>query len=159
MFFYKFTNGARRVLSRANQAAHSRNNERIGTEHILQGLAEEESGKAFQALKNLNISLENIVHAINKVTRMECETMPSKTIKLPQTRRARRVVKNAIAESRKYKSRIVGTEHMLLGLLNIPESSAVRVLESMGFTSDQVRQEVFNLHASIDKSLNRISGL
>lgn len=142
MLFYRFTNEARRVLSRANQAAYSRNQERIGTEYILQGLVEEESGKAFEILKALNISVENVIPAIDKLTQISGVIKPSKRLMLPQTRRARKLVMNAIRESRNYKPRVVGTEHLLLGLLNIPDSTAVQVLESIGFSSDRIRQQV-----------------
>ena len=151
MFFYKFTAEARRVLSRANQVAHSRCHARIGTVHILQGLAEEESGKAFQAFRNLKISTENIMPAIDEVVKTAGVAPTSNKLNLPQTRNARKVIKNAIVESRKYKAKTVGTEHILFGLLNMPDSSAVKVLEAMGFTSDQVWQEVITLQANTNK--------
>jgi ATP-dependent Clp protease ATP-binding subunit ClpC len=142
MIFYRFTKDAVRVMSRANQAAYSRNQKRIGTEHILQGLVEEESGKAFEILTTLNIFIDNVIPAIDKLTQTSSVIKPPKWFMLPQTQRARKLVMNAITESRNYKPRIVGTEHLLLGLLNIPDSTAVQVLESIGFSIERIRQQV-----------------
>jgi ATP-dependent Clp protease ATP-binding subunit ClpA len=58
------------------------------------------------------------------------------------TNNARRVVVLSQEEARLLNHNYIGTEHILLGLLGMPESIAGTVLESFGITRDGVRAEV-----------------
>jgi ATP-dependent Clp protease ATP-binding subunit ClpC len=58
------------------------------------------------------------------------------------TNSARRVVVLSQEEARLLNHNYIGTEHILLGLLGMPESIAGTVLESFGITRDGVRVEV-----------------
>ena len=58
------------------------------------------------------------------------------------TNNARRVVVLSQEEARLLNHNYIGTEHILLGLLGMPESIAGTVLESFGITRDGVRVEV-----------------
>lgn len=145
MIFYRFTNSARRAMSRAILVAQKYGHKRIGTEHILHGLSEEENSKASNILANLRIKTINICSAIEKLSPVNGAAIPTHKPKLPQTRRAKKVIKNAIKESRRCKSKIVGTEQILLGILRDPESSAFHILASAGISPDQIRNEAANL--------------
>lgn len=141
MIFYRFTDSARRTMSRANLVARKYGHKCIGTEHILLGLSEEEHSQAFNILAKLKITTSNLRSAIEKFTPVNSAAVPTHKLKLPQTRRAKKVIKNAIKESRRYKSKIVGTEQILLGILRDPESCAFHILASVGISPDQVRKE------------------
>lgn len=117
MIFYRFTESARRIMSRANIAAQKYGHKCIGTEHILQGLSEEENSQAFNILANLKINTSIIRSAIEKLTPSNNAAVPIHKRKLPQTRKAKKVIKNAIKESRRCKFKIVGTEQILLAIL------------------------------------------
>lgn len=58
------------------------------------------------------------------------------------TERARRVVALAQDEARSHRHDYIGTEHILLGLLDVGEGVAAQVLDSLGIGLDAVRQEV-----------------
>ena len=58
------------------------------------------------------------------------------------TDRARRVVALAQDEARNHRNNSIGTEHILLGLIDAGEGVAARVLESMEISLEAVRQEV-----------------
>jgi ATP-dependent Clp protease ATP-binding subunit ClpC len=58
------------------------------------------------------------------------------------TERARQVVVLAADESRRLQHNYIGTEHLLLGLLLEEEGIAARVLERLGITADEVRDEI-----------------
>lgn len=61
------------------------------------------------------------------------------------TERARRVVVLAQEESRELKHGLIGTEHILLGLLREEEAVAARVLESLDVSVERVRREVVRI--------------
>jgi ATP-dependent Clp protease ATP-binding subunit ClpC len=56
--------------------------------------------------------------------------------------RARRVVVRAQEEARMLNHDYIGTEHILLGLIDVGEGVAAKALESLGISLDAVRQQV-----------------
>ena len=56
--------------------------------------------------------------------------------------RARRVVVRAQEEARMLNHDYIGTEHILLGLIDVGEGIAAKALESLGISLDAVRQQV-----------------
>ncbi len=61
------------------------------------------------------------------------------------TERAQRVIVLAQEEAKKRKESVVGTEHLLLGLLREGEGVAVKVLEALGIDLERARAEVERL--------------
>ena len=58
------------------------------------------------------------------------------------TGRAVHVLRQAAHHARRRKHRLVGTEHLLLGLLDEPEGVGYRTIETLGSTSGEVRQKL-----------------
>jgi ATP-dependent Clp protease ATP-binding subunit ClpC len=58
------------------------------------------------------------------------------------TKRARRVLTTAQEEARRLNHRYIGTEHILLGVVAEEGGVALRVLESLGISAEQVRSAV-----------------
>ena len=58
------------------------------------------------------------------------------------TDKARRVIVMAQEEARALEHNYIGTEHLLLGLLDIDDAIAAKVLSSLGVDSDRTRAEV-----------------
>jgi ATP-dependent Clp protease ATP-binding subunit ClpC len=71
------------------------------------------------------------------------------------TERARLLVVNAQEEARRLDHDYVGTEHLLLGLTDVGEGLAVKALESLGISSETIRQRV---EASVDRGEQTPSG-
>ena len=65
--FDRFTDRARKVMGLARQEAQRLNHEYIGTEHILLGLVQEESGVAANVLKNMDVDLKKIRIEVEKL--------------------------------------------------------------------------------------------
>jgi ATP-dependent Clp protease ATP-binding subunit ClpC len=64
---------------------------------------------------------------------------------LPYTSRAKKVLEFAVAEARELSHSYVGTEHLLLGLLREEKGVAAQVLESLGVTLEQARDQTLKL--------------
>jgi ATP-dependent Clp protease ATP-binding subunit ClpC len=71
------------------------------------------------------------------------------------TERARQVLVIAQDEARRLRHNYIGTEHILLGLLGEEEGLAARVLESLGFTLEDVRAEVARIVGQGDEVTTR----
>jgi len=138
----KFTKRAKQVLQLATDEAHSFNHPYVGTEHILLGLIRESEGIAARVLEDLGIKLvqarsavEFIVGAGEGIHQTEQEL----------TARAKKVIEYAIEEARRLNHHYIGTEHLLLGLVRNGEGVATGVLDIMGVSLDQVRNQVMRV--------------
>ena len=146
--YERFTDRARKCLQLANHEAQRLNHEYIGTEHILLGLVKEGSGVASTVLKNLGIDLRKIKLEVEKLIQSGPDMVTMG--KMPQTPRAKKVIENAIVEARNLNHNWVGTEHLLLGLLDEFDGLAGNVLRSFGIGPGAVRQSVIDLYANQD---------
>ncbi len=77
------------------------------------------------------------------------------------TQRARRVLSLAHAEAERARQNSIGTEHLLLGLMDEEGGVAGRVLRELGMTSDRVRevvQRISGISANFDPNRIELSG-
>jgi ATP-dependent Clp protease ATP-binding subunit ClpC len=138
--FERFSEGARRVLTRAQGEAQRLGHSYIDTEHILLGIAGEESGIAAKVLSNLGISMSKIQAAVEFVIGKGERRATSGDVDLAP--RAKRAIEFAVDEARRLNSSYIGVEHLLLGLMRESEGVAFSVLESFGITLERTRDEV-----------------
>ncbi len=138
--FERFSEGARRVLTRAQGEAQRLGHSYIDTEHILLGIAGEESGVAAKVLGNLGMSMSKIQAAVEFVIGKGERRATSGDVDL--ARRAKRAIEFAVDEARRLNSNYIGVEHLLLGLLRENEGVAFSVLEGLGITLERTREEV-----------------
>ena len=128
------------MLTRAQGEAKRLGHSYIDTEHILLGIAGEESGIAAKVLNNLGISMSKIQAAVEFVIGKGESRATSGEVDLAP--RAKRAIEFAVDEARRLNSSYIGVEHLLLGLLRESEGVAFSVLESFGITSERTRDEV-----------------
>jgi ATP-dependent Clp protease ATP-binding subunit ClpC len=140
--FEKFSERARRALTRAQEEAQRFGHNYIDTEHILLGLIAEEDSVASKVLANLGV-LPNKIRAAVEFVVGRGERSAIGEVGL--TPRAKRVIELAVDEARRLSHSYIGTEHLLLGLLRDREGAAVGVLESFGVTFDKAQSEINNV--------------
>jgi ATP-dependent Clp protease ATP-binding subunit ClpC len=141
--FEKFTDRAKKVISIARQEASRLNSEFIGTEHILLGIISEGGGVAAKVIKALSIDLKKIRQEIEKL--IVPAANPSTLGQLPFSPRAKRVIELSTDIANQLGHEVVGTEHILLGLLKEEEGIAAQVLDNLGFKLDQVQEMVLEI--------------
>ena len=74
------------------------------------------------------------------------------------TENARRALAGAQDEAKNLGHNYVGTEHLLYGIVSVGDSGATRLLESMGVSADDVRQQVVRLVGKGDYQFNELFG-
>ncbi|MBQ1985417.1 MAG: ATP-dependent Clp protease ATP-binding subunit, partial [Clostridia bacterium] len=123
-------------ISKAQEMGHGY----IGSEHVLYGLLAEGSGVAFHVLKKLNIELEKY----EALMREKLGVGANKTELGPNafTPRTKRILQMAKLAASKLQSKYVGTEHLLIAIIEDGESFAVRFLQMLGTDSQRVVQEL-----------------
>jgi ATP-dependent Clp protease ATP-binding subunit ClpC len=133
----RFTQRARRVLSLAHQEAERMRQNYIGTEHLLLGLMKEEGGVAGRVLRELGLDAVRMEEVIIRITGAGQYT----TAKLDLSPGVQRALENAVEEARKMGHHYIGTEHLLLGLVQLGEGVALDVLRKMGVSAEQIRRQ------------------
>lgn len=137
--FDRFNDRAKRVIALGQNEAIRMNHNYIGTEHLLLGLVCDGEGVGGRVLDSLGVSISKARTAVEAlVGRGPSTTSPSEITLAPETKQ---IISNAIEESRKLGHSHVGTEHLLLGIVRQGESTAAKVLASLGVELEKVRHE------------------
>jgi ATP-dependent Clp protease ATP-binding subunit ClpC len=137
--FERFTEKAIKVVMLAQEESRRLGHNFVGTEQILLGLIGEGAGVATKVLKSMGVNLKD--------ARMEVERIIGRgsgfvAVEIPFTPRAKRVLEMAIEEARDLGHSYIGTEHILLALLEEEDGVATRVLENLGVDLSKVRSEI-----------------
>lgn len=142
--FERFTERAKKVINPlAKEEARRLNHNFIGTEHLLLGLIREGGGVAVAVLESLGVDLESVRIEVENLTTPSSDTL---TIGDPQfTPSAKKVLELAAEESQKLGHNYIGTEHLLLGIIQEGEGVAARALENLGVSYEKSRDMVINL--------------
>lgn len=150
-----FSSRVQMVIQFSREEALRLGHDYIGTEHLLLGLIREGEGIAVEILRNLGCDLDEIKRSVEDSVKPSGETMTIGNI--PFTKRAEKILKMAYVEAEKYKSDIIGTEHLLLALVKEKDGVAAQVLFSFDVTYDTVREELENILRGAPSSRESVS--
>jgi ATP-dependent Clp protease ATP-binding subunit ClpC len=137
--FERFTGRARRVVVIAQERARALKHHYIGTEHVLLGLVDEEEGLAAKVITMLGGSRDAVIQAVNAAVTAGSDE-PSGHI--PFTPQAKKVLDESLVVALDLGHNYIGTEHILLGLLRVPDGLAAQVLSGLGIEYEQARATV-----------------
>jgi ATP-dependent Clp protease ATP-binding subunit ClpC len=137
--FERFTDQSRRAVVLAQEEARRLNHDHIGTEHVLAGLIREERGAAARTLEASGITLDAVRAQIVALTGPGQEP-PREHISF--TPRAKKGFELALREATGHGRHIIGTGHLLLGLIGQDDCAAVQVLGALGADLGPLRARV-----------------
>ena len=131
-------------MSLAHKEAAMNHTIQIGSEHLLLGLIQVQGSTAGKVLENLEVSADR-VRELN--ASMEPDEAPIEIRHQQETLSpdVQEILRRSVQLAASSRDNYVSTEHLLLGLIEIPESRAVRILDRMGVTGDRIRQELRSL--------------
>ena len=161
--FNRFTDKSRKSVQAAFEEARMLGHDSVGDEDLLLGILRAEEGVAAEALSSLGVTLED--------AREESEEMLSDALssigisleeirreagdafemripthrRLPLSPRAKNVLVGARKEMRRLGDNYLGTDHVLLGILHTEDGTAVRILVSMGVSTEALEDRLFKL--------------
>ncbi len=146
----RFTRKAQKALTLSMQIASELGHTYIGSEHLLLALLGEDSGVAAHYLTEKGANAEAIRDA---VVRISGEGSPGTVSASDITPRTKNIIENSLAQSQRYGQSYIGTEHLLLSLLEERDCVAVRILESLGVSVNDLRQDLISfLNSSVGES-------
>ena len=126
---------ARAALNRAGEEARALGHDHVGTEHALLALVSAERGVAAEVLRRFGVTRERVL-ATSCMTAGAGERPPSDC--LPAMPR----FKQALEHSRRIADglgvQVADTEHLLAGILAVPDSMAVEILRRANASPDAV---------------------
>ncbi len=140
----RFTERASGAIAAARDAAASLGHSYIGTEHLLLGIAAETEGLGARLLSGQGLDMASL-------TRLVAAEMGSGAPGAPEqglTSNAAAAIERAAEEARRHGQGYVGTEHLLLGVLRLPDCAAVRLLNASGRAPDTIYTEILDLFGS-----------
>jgi ATP-dependent Clp protease ATP-binding subunit ClpC len=140
--FERFTERARQVVVLAQDEARRLTHNYIGTEHLLLGLLREEEGIAARVLEGLDITADEVRQQVARVVG-QGEDVTSGQI--PFTPRAKHALEGSLREALALNHKYIGTEHLLLGVVNETNGVAARILEELGASAERIREELYQM--------------
>ena len=128
-FSDRCSEGAKKALALAQDAARSMGHNYVGSEHLLLGLINEGEGAAARALAAFNITADGVLE------RSEQLVGPGDyhfTDSFGYTPRTKKILELSLYEAKAMKASYISTEHILLAILRERDSVAVRIIEDLG---------------------------
>ena len=147
--FKGFTSKANNALNLAMQSAGAMGHTYIGTEHILLGLAKEGSGVAATALRNAGLKTDELEKRIKEASGY---SRPRTLTPSDFTPRAKRVMQNAVIIASRSGSSYVGTEHLLLSIIQEDDSYAYNFLSELNVNMNTVMDSAEEIVGESDGS-------
>ena len=135
-----YTKNAQEALRKAKNASKKANQNYIGTEHLILGLAQEPEGVASRILQENGVTPQQLEEMIAQLN-----IHPGSLALLDHegySPRCQKVLNMARAEAEKYRSDKIGTEHILLAVILERDNVAVKILEAAGTNLSKIYFEL-----------------
>ena len=152
-----YTTQAQEVLKLAAESAKLMQHPYIGTEHLLIGLSKIYSGVAGQVLDMNGVKEEDMLKIMNElVTPPEDMEISGKPMESP---RLQFILEEAAGEAQHLKAKEVGTEHLLLAVLNDADCVASRILQTLNVNMQKLYQNIMlAVGADINEYMSDLQG-
>ncbi|GAB2644938.1 Clp protease N-terminal domain-containing protein [Kribbella swartbergensis] len=152
--FERFDDAARRAVVLAQEEARQLGHDFIGTEHLLLGVIHEEHGGGAKVLTEpphtsrsswarptgMGITVQAVRDLVVEI--VGCGKGQGSSGTIPFTPRAKATLEHAYHQARRLGAEQLGTEHLLLGLLDDGDGVAAQILRKLGADLDDVRRRV-----------------
>ncbi|MBQ2676572.1 MAG: ATP-dependent Clp protease ATP-binding subunit [Clostridia bacterium] len=139
--FNGFTEKANAALNLSIQAAMEFGHTYIGSEHLLIGLLKEQSSYAADVLEQRGVTLEAVEDLLERTVG---KGVPTHLTPDDMTPRAKRILELSIASARGMGVNIVGTEHILMGIIEEGDNYATRFMSELSVNPKEVENDIID---------------
>ena len=126
-----------RVVAAAGTAARMADCDHVGTEHLLLGLLQERDGVASAVLDRCGVTFAGVRAQLSRAALPQ----PRSSGRLALTPAAKRVLRRARNALTLRGDQQIDTEHVLVALVDDPDTLAADVMGALGADATKVRQE------------------
>lgn len=134
--YERFTEQARRAMRFAEEASDELEHNYLGTEHILLGLLDVEDSVSSRILKANGLEHDKLIELIDQLISPGGKVGFAEVNNI--TPRARDIIRRSYEIAAQFKSRQVGTEHLLMALVTEKDCIAIRLLNTIGIDSKKL---------------------
>ena len=145
--FERYTEKARRVIFFARYEASEYGSAYIETEHLLLGLLREDPSLQNRFLGPTANLLKIRAEIEKQITKRERFAV---SVEVPLSGESKKVLILAAEEAERLGHGSVGTQHLLVGLLNVPGSLAEQVLHDMGMELGKIREQMAKIAGAVN---------
>ena len=136
----QFTDSAKAALLHAEKTARKLQQGYVGTEHILIGLLKEGNGVAAKVLFQNGVDEKQVMDIVKDLITFDgAVALKDKENYSP---RAQKVLAEAHRLAERFHEKLIGTEHILMALIKEGENVAVRLLNTLGVSTQKVYIDV-----------------
>ena len=140
MNYSEFTNKAQTALLLAEKCAKQFRQGYVGTEHILMGLLRENTGVASRVLQDNGVVESEVAELIRDFVAPDSSTKIKE--RSGYSKRALAVLEESRHLAEKYRSDLIGTEHILMGIIKEGENVAARLLNTLGISLQKLYVDI-----------------
>jgi len=134
----RFTERAKSAIEKAQEAAEELGHSYVGSEHLLLGIIREGGGQGAKVLRENGLTDALVTGLVEKyVGRGD----PGAGVQ-GLSPRAKHIIELAIGDAGRLGHNFVGTEHLLMGLLREPDSTAAKMISSTGCELNKLYTDV-----------------
>ena len=139
--FNGFTEKANKALNLAIDSAEKMGHTYVGSEHILLGLLREGNGVAYAVLDELGVKSDTIADFIKEKIGVGIRTTVTTDDFTPRTKR---ILQISVVQAARLGHNYVGTEHILIAIIEESDSYAVRFLNELGIKEQEILNKIEN---------------
>ncbi len=150
----KYSSAAQQVLQEADRIAKQMNSGFVGTQHLLFGLISVHKGVAEKVLRKNGVTPDRFSSMLEDAKELALE-LEGKSDGEGLTEKTRELLRDAGEESRRYGVREIGTEHILLAILNHRETVASQMLDLMKINRKRLYVDVLIADGMREKDAER----
>jgi len=147
----RFTQKAQNALNNALIAAREFGHTYVGSEHLLIGLSSEEDGVAARALVSKGATKEKILETVE--TTMGSGN-PTNVTAADLTPRTKQIIEMSAYASTRYGHGYIGTEHLLLALLEESDCVANKILTAIGIQTTELKKDIVSYLEGMELGTN-----
>ena len=135
----KFTEQAQEVLAASQEILRRYHHSQWDVEHILLALLEQDKGLTAKILKELEVSKEIVKERVEAVLNKGSK-VTYEGAQIYVTPRIARLMEHALAEANRLKDEFIGTEHLLIAIVEEHKGEGAEILRGFDIDQEKVYQ-------------------
>lgn len=146
----RFTQKAETALNKSVIIAEELGHTYIGTEHVLIAISEDEGSCASVIMRKSGIGNAKLTDAVKAYSGTGKRTRLTSKDTTP---RCRKILENSYKITKRFSSEKIGTEHLLLAILEEKESVALKILNHIGIDVPELRDDTITFLKASERAV------
>ena len=146
----RFTQKAEIALNKSVNIAEDLGHSYIGTEHVLIAISEDENACASVIMKKHGITYSKICESVRSYLGVGRKTRLTSKETTP---RCRKILENSYKSAKKFSAEKIGTEHLLLAILEEKDSVALKILNNLDVNTTRLKEDTVNFLKISEKAI------